>query len=91
VVVRIRDRGHVNRHLCGLVLTGAVVPGRGADIRAGDASVGRVTSAGWGFGLNRPVALGFVRRTHAEPGTPVSVDTDGVALTATVSGLPFTR
>ena len=35
--------------------------------------VGRVTSAAWSFGLARPVALAFIRRQHAEPGTRVAV------------------
>jgi folate-binding protein YgfZ len=91
VVVRIRDRGHVNRHLRGLVLDGDVVPARGAEIRDGETSLGRVTSAAWGFGVGRPVALGFVRRSHAEPGTSVTIAGDGAALPATVSGLPFAR
>jgi folate-binding protein YgfZ len=89
VVVRIRDRGHVNRHLRGLLVTGEAVPVRGAEVRSGEVTLGRVTSAAWGFGLNRPVALGFVRRTHAEPGTPVTIVSEGAELTATVSGLPF--
>lgn len=92
VVVRIRDRGHVNRMLRGLVFDGDVVPPAGAPVRGSEGEIGRVTSATWSYGLERPIALGFVRRQHAEPGTAVRVVPDGTApIPATVSALPFTR
>src|SRR5712692_1844263 len=91
VVVRIRDRGHVNRMLRGLLLDGDEVPPHGAEVVADDASVGRVTSATWSFGLERPIALAFVHRQHAEPGTRVLVRLGGRAVAASVSALPFTR
>jgi folate-binding protein YgfZ len=90
VVVRIRDRGHVNRHLRGLLLEGDVVPARGAEVVADDAVVGQVTSATLSLGLGRPVALAFVRRQHA-PGARVGVRTDHGTLPATVSDLPLSR
>jgi folate-binding protein YgfZ len=90
VVVRIRDRGHVNRHLRGLVLDGAT-PRPGATVIADAAEVGTVMSATMSFGLGRPIALAYVRRQHAEPGTVVSVRIDGTTVPATVSALPFSR
>ena len=90
VVVRIRDRGHVNRHLRGLLLDGDVVPPRGAEVVADDAVVGQVTSATLSLGLGRPIALAFVRRQHA-PGARVGVRTDRGTLPATVSDLPLSR
>ncbi len=91
VVVRIRDRGHVNRHLRGLVIDGSTTPAVGAPVVAAGAEAGRVTSAAWSFGLHHPIALAFIRRQHADPGTPVAVRADGAELAATVSALPFTR
>jgi folate-binding protein YgfZ len=91
VVVRIRDRGHVNRHLRGLVLEGDVVPPAGSEVVAGDAVIGAVTSATRSFGLDRPIALAMVRRQHAEPGTAVGVRVGDRVVPATVSALPFTR
>ncbi|PYM20926.1 MAG: hypothetical protein DMD81_00975 [Candidatus Rokuibacteriota bacterium] len=92
VVVRIRDRGHVNRMLRGLVLDGESVPTRGATIVADGNEAGRVTSAAWSFGLKRPIALGFVKRQQAEPGTMVDVVLpDGERAHASVSALPFAR
>ena len=43
VVVRIRDRGHVNRHLRGLVMDGDTVPQRGDEVVAGETVIGAVT------------------------------------------------
>jgi folate-binding protein YgfZ len=91
VVVRIRDRGHVNRLLRGLVLEGDAVPPIGAEVVADDAPVGKVTSATWSFGLERPIALAFVRRQHAEPGSRVAVRVGDRAVAASVSALPFER
>lgn len=90
VVVRIRDRGHVNRHLRGLVLDGEAVPAPGDPVLAGESEIGRITSAAWSFGLKRPVALGFVRRQHAEPGTALTVRSGARLLPATVASLPIT-
>ena len=91
VVVRIRDRGHVNRHLRGLVITGDAVPRRGDEVVAGDAVIGSITSATRSFGLQHPIALALVRREHAEPGAAVGVRVDGRVVPATVSALPFAR
>ncbi|MBI2219010.1 MAG: aminomethyl transferase family protein [Candidatus Rokubacteria bacterium] len=91
VVVRIRDRGHVNRMLSGLVLDAEPVPAKGARVSVGGAEIGRVTSAAWSWALKRPIALGFLKRQHAEPGTRVDVAIDGGLATATVSTLPFAR
>jgi len=91
VVVRIRDRGHVNRTLRGLLLEGRDVPPAGAEVVADDTAIGKVTSAVWSVGLERPIALAFVRRQHAEPGTRVSVRHDGRLTAASVSALPFNR
>jgi folate-binding protein YgfZ len=91
VVVRIRDRGHVNRHLRGLLLDGDAVPAPGSEVVAGDDVIGAVTSATRSFGLDRPIALAMVRRQHAEPGTAVGVRVGDRVVPATVSALPFTR
>lgn len=91
VVVRIRDRGHVNRHLRGLRVEGTGVPEAGAPVLAGEAEVGRVTSAAWSPGFGQPVALAFVRRPHAEPGTALAVRAAAGTVSATVSVLLFPR
>jgi aminomethyltransferase len=91
VVVRIRDRGHVNRFLTGLALDGADVPPSGAEVRVGDDTVGRVTSGVWSFGTKRPLALAFVKRQQGTPGTAVTVMVGERPVPAVVSALPFAR
>jgi folate-binding protein YgfZ len=91
VVVRIRDRGHVNRLLTGLRVEGREIPPHGARVRVDGQDVGQVTSAVWSFGLDAVVALGFVRRQHAAPGTAVTVAVDDQDVPAVVSALPFSR
>ena len=91
VVVRIRDRGHVNRHLRGLVLDSAEVPEAGAEVWADAAAIGRITSARRSPALGHAIALAFLRRQHADPGTRVEVKSGGRPLGATVSDLPFAR
>ena len=57
VIVRIRDRGHVNRVLTGLTLDGDEVPPSGAPVVIDGREVGRVTSAVRSFALGRPIAI----------------------------------
>jgi len=66
-------------------------PPAGSEIVAGDAPIGAVTSATLSLGLGRPLALGLVRRQHAEPGTAVGVRIGERVVPATVSDLPFKR
>ena len=89
VIVRVIDRGHgrVARHLAGLLFApDAPLPAAGVRLLSGDREVGRVTSAVFSPSLARPVALGYVHRDFAEPGTALTTS-DGVAVT--VHALPF--
>ena len=88
-VARVKYRGHVNRALSGVVLDGDLVPSPGDAITAGDKEVGRVTSAVRSLALGRPIALGYVRREHFEPGSAVTVQVGGTAVPARVAELPF--
>ena len=91
IVARIKYRGHVNRSLTGLTFDGDRVPSHGAAIEAEGRDIGGVTSAVRSFELNRPIALGFVRREHLEPGTRATVRDGGLTLAARVTALPFYR
>jgi folate-binding protein YgfZ len=91
VVARVKYRGHVNRALTGLVLEGDRVPAAGSHVVAGDAEVGRVTSAVRSVALATPIALGYVRREHLAPGSPVSVLDGDTRLAARVCALPFVK
>ena len=70
VIVRIRDRGHVNRRLRGLRLGGAPLPERGAElwIEGRDRPVGAVTSAVLSPRAGGGLALGYLRNEVEVPG-----------------------
>lgn len=89
VVIRIEHQGHVNRKLVGLTLHGGIVPAAGAEIRAGDRAVGRVTSAVLSPALGRAIALAYVRREHLAPGTRLAVAAEPHPIEAEVTPLPF--
>jgi folate-binding protein YgfZ len=89
VVARVKYRGHVNRALSGLVLDGDGVPSRGARVVAEGKEIGRITSAVRSPALGRPIALGYVRREHFEPGSVVGVEDGGAVRPARVAALPF--
>jgi aminomethyltransferase len=72
IVARLRSRGQVNHLLVGLSLAGAAPPAAGAEVLADQTSVGAVTSAALSP-QRGPIALAFVRRAHAVPGTAVRV------------------
>jgi glycine cleavage system aminomethyltransferase T len=90
VIVRIAHRGHVHRHLRGLILPpSAPTPDAGTRLFHPESGkdVGWVTSTAASPLVGGPVALGFVRR-EVEPGNAVSLTApDGPA--ATVVVLPF--
>ena len=70
-VARIDALGHVNRLLVGLKYSGREVPASGSPIAANGNEVGHITSAVWSPALDAPLALGYIRRLHAKPGTAV--------------------
>ena len=53
------------------------------------ATVGEVTSGGFGPSLDRPIAMGYVDAAHAAPGTALQLVVRGKPLPATVTKLPF--
>lgn len=73
----------------GLVLEGRMAAREGAAIHAGDAQVGQVTSGGFAPSVGGPVAMGYVERQHAIPGTRLQIEVRGRMLDATVTQMPF--
>lgn len=80
VVARIESRGHVSRQLAGVRWETSAVPSRGTELTNPDPNVGRitnpsceivgrVTSATFSPGLHAAIALAYVRRQKAAPGT----------------------
>ena len=86
IVERIRARGNVHRAFVGFEVQGEP-PQAGAKVRANDKEMGEITSAARiPFpGGERTLALGYLRREVAAPGTTVDID----GRSATVQALPF--
>lgn len=76
VIIRVMHRGHgrVARRLVSIVLSGETVPARGTKIHIADRVVGEITSATASPKIGAPLALGYVQRDHAEPGTELMVE-----------------
>lgn len=89
VVERIRSRGHVNRMLVGLVIEGTSAATKGDPIRSQGKDIGKVTSSIFSPALKRPLALGYLHRDYVQPGTQVTLDHGGNAISAAVARLPF--
>jgi folate-binding protein YgfZ len=94
LVARIDSRGHVNRHLRGVVVGENVLPPVGAvllsadDGGAGETEVGRLSSVAESLAVGAPIGIGFVRR-EVEPGTPVRVSWQGGEAAGEVRALPL--
>jgi folate-binding protein YgfZ len=87
-IVMARDRGHVNRMLLGVKLSGGAVA-RGARLFRDGQEVGLVTSSVFAPRLGMAVGLAYVRRGSREPGTAVEVETAAGRAEAVVCKLPF--
>lgn len=88
-VARIAHRGHVNRHLVGLLIKAGEVPASDTPLLYEQREVGRVTSAVHSLSLDCPIALGYVRREHMAPGTILELPSLHGPGAAEVAPLPF--
>jgi glycine cleavage system T protein len=91
VVERATARGHVNRKLSGLLVSGEMIPVSGDKLFYDSQEVGWVTSAIASPRFGRPIALAYVRREHLAPGTQLRIDRQGTPMIAEVTTLPFAR
>jgi len=67
-IARIKSIGHVNKVLVVLEAADRSIPKTGAELRAGEQSVGKTTSSGYSPALEKGIALGYVQRQHAVVG-----------------------
>lgn len=76
VIIRVMHRGHgrVARRLMSIVLSNGPVPAHGDAIHAGGRAVGVITSAAVSPKHGAPLALGYVQREVAVPGTELTVN-----------------
>jgi folate-binding protein YgfZ len=68
VISRLESVGHANRRLCGFLAEKGAAPGPGMRVFTADDAAreaGRITSTAFSFALDRPVALGYLRRDAA--------------------------
>jgi len=84
VIIRIRDRGHVNKRLCGLLLGDLPPPQRGEELFLSEKekSVGWITSSCISPAFGQAIAFGYLRRpgTSGEPVRLGAVDGPMVAV-----------
>ena len=74
----------------GLELDGRVPAREGAEIFSTDRRpIGKITSGGFAPSLGRPIAMGYVERSFAAPGTELVVPVRGKELAARVVAMPF--
>lgn len=88
LVARIDSRGHVNRHLRGIVVTENRLPPEGAAVFAGDDEVGTITSIAESLEVGAPIGLGLVRR-EVEPLSDVVIRWEGGDAGAQIRTLPL--
>jgi folate-binding protein YgfZ len=88
IIVRILHRGHVAKKLAGIMLDGqAELPSGGKVLSDNDQEIGRVTSSTASPGLQRTIALAYVKYDYLAPGTKIKV----ADMTGVVTELPLVR
>jgi len=90
IVARLRARGQVNHLLVGLRLVSPVLPDVGTKLSVDGRATGELTSVVLSPSEG-PIALGYVRREHAEAGTQIEIAGQRARITALpfVEGLPI--
>jgi aminomethyltransferase len=79
-----------SRRRVGIKPEGRAPAREGTTIHASDGTqIGAVTSGGFGPTVEGPIAMGYVARDHAAPGTPLVLVVRGKELPAQVVALPF--
>lgn len=89
VILQQLDTGP-SRLRVGLLPEGRAPVRQGAELQdASGQPIGQVSSGGFGPSAERPVAMGYVTREHATPGTVLYAQVRGKQLPVTVTALPF--
>jgi len=88
IVERTRSRGHVNWKLMGLAMESGVPPAPGEKLIRDGREIGEVTSSCVSPTLNKTIALAYLRREVADPGTKLEFPSGAAA---EVVALPFYR
>ncbi len=83
-----KERG-VSRKLVGFRMTGKGIARHDYPIIDGEKPIGRVTSGTNSITTGGAIGLGYVPLSHAQPGTELTIDCRGKAVTAQVVAGPF--
>jgi aminomethyltransferase len=87
-ILKLLENGAPTRRV-GLSLEGRMAAREGADVFAGDAKVGLVTSGGFSPTLGHPIAMAYVDAAHSTEGTGLEIEVRGKRLSASVVPMPF--
>ncbi len=95
VISRLKSVGHVNRELTGFISTEGALLKPGAQIFAAEALAGKplgtLTSVVWSFSLEKPIALGYLKRGSPTGGLLARpADATGPDASVAPHSLPFT-
>ena len=88
LVARIDTRGHVNRHLRGVVISENSLPPEGAGIWSGEDEVGELTSVSESLRVGAPIGLALIRK-EVMPGQEVEIRWTGGSVGGKVRDLPL--
>lgn len=88
VIAKVKEEKPSRRLVC-LEMEGRGVPRHGYELYVGDDKVGHVTSGTFSPSLQKPVALGYVKRKYTKSGNTVEVDIRGKRFPAIVVKPPF--
>lgn len=88
VIARQKEEKPSRRLVC-LELEARAVPRQGFEIYDNDQKIGEVTSGTFSPSLQKPIALGYVKRTRAKIGTVVEIQIRNKRFPATVVKPPF--
>ena len=97
IIARIDARGHTNRALTGMIVTSEVLPQFGDKLFAEEdgrqRETGRITSVVpySPVANGKPIALGYVRHEHRNPGDKVVTQGENGQAVLTVTQLPFRK
>ena len=84
------SRGDPSRRLCCLVLADPRAVALGSEpVRVDGRPVGRVTSGGYGYTVERSIAYAYLPAEHARPGQPVDVEIFGDWIGGEVAAEPL--
>ncbi|MDK2761720.1 MAG: glycine cleavage system aminomethyltransferase GcvT [Sphingopyxis sp.] len=77
------------RQRVGLLVDGKLPVREGAKLFDGEDEIGVVTSGGFAPSVGAPIAMGYVPRDHAAPGTAIAAEVRGKLVRCTVTAMPF--